>query len=346
LVSSLSEDQKAEVRNAVQRKDVDLIVGTHALIQEGVDFARLGLAVIDEQHKFGVTQRATLRQKGGSADVLVMTATPIPRTLALTVYGDLDISVIRELPPGRRPITTYWVEESRREKVYEFVKEELTKGRQAYVVCPAIKKSVQRDIKAATKMYEKLSQEVFQGFSVGLIHGKMKAKDKDAVMRRFKDGALQILVSTVVIEVGIDVPNASVMLVENAERFGLAQLHQMRGRIGRGEYDSYCILLADPKTAHAERRLKAMADTADGFEIAEEDLQLRGPGEVFGTRQHGLPEIRFGNILSDAEIMELARKEAFTLVLEDPNLTDPRHHMIRQALKARFEGKLELIYVG
>jgi len=346
LVSGLTEERKGRIRKAIKEGEINLIIGTHALIQEGVDFSKLGMAIVDEQHKFGVTQRAVLRKKGSSADVLVMTATPIPRTLMLTVYGDLDISVIRELPPGRRPINTYWVEESGREKIYDFIKEEIKKGRQVYIVCPRIKDSGRSQMQAANKMYEKLKEEVFSEFSVGLIHGKMAAQDKDRIMKEFKKGKLNILVSTVVIEVGIDVANASVMLIENAERFGLAQLHQLRGRVGRGKYDSYCILLADPKTEIAQKRLKAMSDTVDGFQIAEEDLQLRGPGEFFGTRQHGLPELRFGNILGDTEIMELARKEAFLLVKEDPNLSDPRNQFIHQALKDRFKGKLDLIHVG
>jgi len=275
-----------------------------------------------------------------------MTATPIPRTLALTVYGDLDISVIKELPPGRRPVNTYWVEESGRGKVYNFIKEEINKGRQAYIVCPRIKETEKSQTQAASMMYEKLKDEVFKEFSVGLIHGKMGAQEKDVVMKKFKEGKLKILVSTVIIEVGIDVSNASIMLVENAERFGLAQLHQLRGRVGRGEYDSYCILMANPRTELAQKRLKAIAESTDGFEIAEEDLELRGSGEIFGTRQHGLPEMRFGSILHDRGIMELARKEAFDIIKEDPNLNDPRNYPIHQRLKERFGNKIELIKVG
>jgi len=346
LISGLSQERKEAIKQAVKSGEANLVVGTHALIQEGVDFSNLGLAIVDEQHKFGVTQRAVLREKGSKADILVMTATPIPRTLALTVFGDLDISAIKELPPGRRPISTYWVEESRRANVYEFIREEIEQGRQAYIVCPRIKESDKSQIQAATQMRERLQAEVFKEFSVGLVHGKMATQDKDRIMSDFKGGKINILVSTVVIEVGIDVANASVMLVEDAERFGLAQLHQLRGRIGRGKYDSYCILLANPRTENAQKRLKTMADTVDGFEIAEEDLQLRGPGEFFGTRQHGLPELRFGNILRDTEMMELARKEAFALVHEDPDLADPRNRPIRQALEERFKGKLELIHVG
>ncbi|PIU41959.1 MAG: DNA helicase RecG [Candidatus Omnitrophica bacterium CG07_land_8_20_14_0_80_42_15] len=346
LVSSLPENRKEEIRKSVKSGETDLIIGTHALIQEDVDFSRLGLAVIDEQHKFGVTQRSILREKGKSADILVMTATPIPRTLALTVYGDLDISVIKELPPGRRPVNTYWVEESGRGKVYNFIKEEINKGRQAYIVCPRIKETEKSQTQAASMMYEKLKDEVFKEFSVGLIHGKMGAQEKDVVMKKFKEGKLKILVSTVIIEVGIDVSNASIMLVENAERFGLAQLHQLRGRVGRGEYDSYCILMANPRTELAQKRLKAIAESTDGFEIAEEDLELRGSGEIFGTRQHGLPEMRFGSILHDRGIMELARKEAFDIIKEDPNLNDPRNYPIHQRLKERFGNKIELIKVG
>lgn len=346
LISGISESQKSETRDSVKNGSIDLIIGTHALIQEGVDFSKLGLAIIDEQHKFGVTQRAILRDKGSAADVLVMTATPIPRTLALTVYGDLDISIIKELPPGRRPVNTFWVEEAKRDGVYEFIKEEVKKGRQAYIVCPTISGSSKSEIQAAAKMYESLQKGVFKEFKLGLIHGKMNMQEKDEAMKKFKTGKISILVSTIVIEVGIDIPNASIMLVENAERFGLAQLHQLRGRVGRGEYDSYCILLADPKTQAAQSRLKAMADTTDGFRIAEEDLQLRGPGEIFGTQQHGLPELRFGNILRDAEIMELARKEAFGLIKEDPELADARNQLIREALRERFKGKVDLVHVG
>ncbi|MDP3804397.1 MAG: helicase-related protein, partial [Candidatus Omnitrophota bacterium] len=327
---------------------IDIVVGTHAVLEAAVEFKRLGLVVIDEQHKFGVTQRSILRQKGYNPHVLVMTATPIPRTLALTVYGDLDISVIKELPKGRKPITTYWVEEEKRREVYDFVKEELENGRQAYVICPLIEKGEGARPKgqSAVEMFEKLRSEIFADFSVGLLHGRMESKEKAMVMRDFKKGRIQVLVSTIVIEVGIDVPNASVMLVENAERFGLAQLHQLRGRVGRGGHESYCILLADPKTDAAEERLKAIDGTLDGFQIAEADLSIRGPGEFFGTRQHGLPEIRFGNILKDFDIMELARKEAFGLIAKDPNLREEHHRGLKENLMTRFKGKFDLIKVG
>lgn len=354
LVGGIEAKTKKALHSDISEGRVNIVVGTHAVIQKSVEFKRLGLAVIDEQHKFGVTQRSMLKQKGYSPHILIMTATPIPRTLALTVYGDLDISIIRELPKGRKPIATYWIEEEKRDEVYNFIKEELSKGRQAYVICPLIDARPPKDADgwllaerraAATETFEKL-QKVFANFTVGLLHGRMASEEKDTIMKDFKKGKINVLVSTIVIEVGIDVPNASVMLVENAERFGLAQLHQLRGRIGRGEHESYCILLADPKTEEAAQRLKAIEGTLDGFQIAEADLNIRGPGEFFGTRQHGLPEIKFGNILKDFSIMELARKEAFALVGRDPDFKEEHHRALKAALMERFKGKLDLINVG
>jgi ATP-dependent DNA helicase RecG len=346
LSSALDRAAKEKVLEEVKDGMVDLVVGTHALIEETVEFKALGLAVIDEQHKFGVAQRALLRQKGRSPHVLVMTATPIPRTLALTVYGDLDISVIRELPKGRQPIATYWVEEAKRERIYSFIEEELAKGRQAYIVYPRIEESEEKGMRSARRMYETLAKGHFRTYRLGLLHGKMSSKDKDSVMADFKNGEIDILVATVVIEVGIDVPNASVMLIENAERFGLAQLHQLRGRIGRGDHESYCILLADPKTENAKARLKAIEETVDGFEIAEEDLDLRGPGEFFGTSQHGLPEIRFGNIIKDFAIMKAARDEAFGMIGRDPELKEERHRLLRDSFVNRFRGRLDFARTG
>jgi ATP-dependent DNA helicase RecG len=349
LIGGMTPETKRQVAEEIRSGRIDIVVGTHAVIQESVQFNKLGIAVIDEQHKFGVTQRAILKQKGYNPHILVMTATPIPRTLALTVYGDLDISVIRELPKGRKPIETYWVEEEKRGKAYKFVKEELEKGRQAYVVCPLIKARVQGPGpkgQGATEIYEKLKTEIFPDYTVALLHGKMGLQEKDKVMKEFKKGKIDLLVSTVVIEVGIDVPNASVMLVENAERFGLAQLHQLRGRVGRGEHESYCILLADPKTEEAAKRIRAIENTLDGFQIAEADLDIRGPGEFFGTKQHGLPEIKFGNILKDFDIMERARKEAFGLVAADPALSEEHHQQLKTDLLDKFKDKLELINVA
>ncbi|MFH0764574.1 MAG: ATP-dependent DNA helicase RecG [Candidatus Omnitrophota bacterium] len=348
LAGGIDRKAKSEIYAAVKEGKIDIIVGTHAVIQESVEFKSLGLAVIDEQHKFGVTQRSLLKQKGYNPHILVMTATPIPRTLALTVYGDLDISIIKELPKGRQAIATYWLEEEKRLDAYNFVKEELVKGRQAYVVCPLIER-IQGSgfrVQGAEELFEKLKSGVFMNFNIGLLHGRMSSKEKERVMKDFRKGKIALLVSTIVIEVGIDVPNATAMLIENADRFGLAQLHQLRGRVGRGKHESYCILLADPKNDEAARRLKAIEETLDGFEIAEADLNIRGPGEFFGTRQHGLPEIRFGNILKDFDIMERARREAFGIVGKDPDLAEDHHRPLKEALAARFAGKLDLMGVG
>jgi ATP-dependent DNA helicase RecG len=326
--------------------EIGCVIGTHALVQEGVRFRRLGLAVVDEQHRFGVHQRAILRGKGESPDVLVMTATPIPRTLALTLYGDLEVSVIDQLPPGRKPVITRARPGSARGKIYRFLREQVTAGRQVYVVCPLVEESEALDLQAATEMAERLQREVFPDLSIGLLHGRMPFAEKDRVMREFKAGAIHVLVSTTVIEVGIDVPNASVMLVEHAERFGLSQLHQLRGRVGRGPWKSYCILLSGASSEEAKRRLEAMTATNDGFKIAEADLALRGPGDFFGTRQSGLPEFRVADLLRDAPALEAARRDAVALIREDPNLLAPPHLALRAALLQRWRGKLDLAGVG
>lgn len=305
--TSARREQLAEIAAG----SIPLIVGTHALVQGDVHFKRLGLVVIDEQHRFGVLQRATLRAKGWHPDVLVMTATPIPRTLALTAYGDLDVSVIRDTPPGRLPVKTVAKPESRRDDVYAFVREQLEAGRQAYVVYPLVEESDKVDVKAATEMADHLAQEVFPEYRVGLLHGRLKADAKDRVMQAFVAGELQLLVSTTVVEVGVDVPNAGVMIVEHAERFGLSQLHQLRGRVGRDAHQSYCFLLyQSPLSDDARHRLKAMTDTGDGFQIAERDLLLRGPGDFFGTRQAGMPTFRLIDLVRDRELLELAQGEA------------------------------------
>ena len=316
--------------------DVHLVVGTHALVQGAVMFRSLGLVVIDEQHRFGVVQRATLRAKGLHPDVLVMTATPIPRTLALTVYGDLDVSVMRDMPPGRRAIATTVRPESRREEIYEALREQIDLGRQAYVVYPLIEESEKVDLKAATEMADHLAEDVFPEYRVALLHGRMKQDAKDRVMRAFAAGDIHLLVSTTVIEVGIDVTNATVMVIEHAERFGLSQLHQLRGRVGRGSHQSHCILLYQyPISKQGKERLKALADTTDGFEIAERDLQLRGPGDFFGTRQSGLPTLRTGDLLRDHSLMEQARQEAVKY-LEGAALTAPILETLRQTWPTRF----------
>ena len=309
--------RKREATAHVERGTTHLVVGTHALVQEGVRFHRLGLVVIDEQHRFGVEQRSLLRAKGLRPDVLLMTATPIPRTLALTDYSELDVSMIHGLPPGRKPVRTLVKPESRRDEIYELLRRELDAGRQAYVICPLVEESEKVDLKSATEMADHLQAEVFPAHRVALLHGRMKPDEKEAVMRAFAAGRLQLLVSTTVVEVGVDVPNASVVLVEHAERFGLSQLHQLRGRVGRGEHESYCVLLYQaPWTDEARQRLKALADTGDGFVIAERDLELRGPGDVFGTRQSGLPRLRTGDLVRDRDLMELAHTEARRLVGE------------------------------
>ncbi len=317
LTGSLKAKEKREVQAAIAVGDVDIVVGTHALIQDAVNFKKLGLAVIDEQHRFGVMQRAAIRRMGLNPDVLVMTATPIPRSLAMTVYGDLEVSVIDELPPGRTPIKTFVRGEDRREKIYEFIRDQIKIGRQAYVVYPIIEESEKLDLRNATEMYENLQHEIFPEFKVALIHGRLKSAEKEAVMKEFIANQSQILVATTVIEVGVDVPNASVMLIEHAERFGLSQLHQLRGRVGRGAAESYCILLAQfQKTQESRERLKIMEESTDGFKIAEKDLEIRGPGEVMGTRQSGIPAFRIANIVRDQNILQQAKREAEFMLID------------------------------
>jgi len=346
LTGAVKGKPRAEAVAAVESGEAGCAIGTHALVQGGVGFKRLGLAVIDEQHRFGVAHRAALRGKGESPDVLVMTATPIPRTLALTLYGDLDISVLGELPPGRRPIVTVSRGGSKRREIYDFLRKQIDDGRQIYVVCPLVEESEASDLRAATEMTERLQREVFPDRHVGLLHGRLRFQDKERVMREFKEGSVHVLVSTTVIEVGIDVPNASVMLIEHAERFGLSQLHQLRGRVGRGPWKSYCILLAGSSSEDAERRIAAMTGTNDGFKIAEVDLELRGPGDFFGTRQSGLPEFRVADLLRDGAMLEEARREAFALVQADPQLVASTHRGLRGALLTRWRGKLDLAGIG
>ena len=347
LTSSIKGSEKEDLYHRIKSGDIQLVIGTHAVIQEAVEFNRLGLAIIDEQHKFGVIQRGLLKKKGENPDVLVMTATPIPRTLAMTIYGDLDVSLIDEMPPGRMPIETKVFPESARARVYRIVEEEVRKGRQAFIVYPLVEESEKLQLKDATRMAEHLQKEVFPEFRIGLLHGRMKSDEKEAIMMEFKEGKVQILVATTVIEVGIDIPNASVMVVEHAERFGLSQLHQLRGRIGRGRYPSRCVLLAQYRSSEeAKVRLLAMERTTDGFQIAEEDLALRGPGEFFGTRQSGLPDFREAHIIRDTPILIEARKEAFRLVEEDPGLIHPSHSGLRGMLMRRWKGRLELATIG
>ena len=347
LIGGLNTSQRKEVLDKIVSGEANIIIGTHALIAEDVDFHKLGMVVIDEQHRFGVMQRATLRGKGISADVLVMTATPIPRTLAMTVYGDLDVSVIDEMPPGKKPVRTVLVSESRRDKVYQTISSELAKGHQAFIVYPLVEQSESLDLKDATNMAQHLQKDIFPDNRIGLIHGKMKEKEKDAVMREFLENKIQILVSTTVIEVGIDVPRASLMVIEHAERFGLSQLHQLRGRVGRRDIPSSCILLADYKcSADARKRLKVMEKTTDGFVIAEEDLAIRGPGDFLGTRQSGLPDFRIASIIRDARILNDAKEDAFQLAERDPFLEKPEHIILKETLLWKWQGKLDLARTG
>jgi len=332
LTGDIKESVKKEIQQKVSSGEIDIVIGTHAIIQKGVDFKALGLAVIDEQHRFGVEQRSALRRKGQSPHMLVMTATPIPRTLALTLYGDLDLSVIDELPPGRQVIKTRWLKPTQRESAYNFIRRQVEEGRQAFIICPLVEESEAIQAKAATAEFEQLSGEVFPDLKLGLLHGRMSSAEKEAVMRKFHSNQLHIMVSTPVVEVGIDVPNATVMLIESADRFGVSQLHQFRGRVGRGQHQSYCMLLAEHPSDIGRARLDIIEKTQNGFKLAEEDLKLRGPGEFFGTRQSGLPDLKMAKI-SDVQILELARREATSLFEKDPSLKKPEHKVLLEELK-------------
>jgi ATP-dependent DNA helicase RecG len=357
LTGSLEADRKREIRRHIGQGNAQLVIGTHALLDEKVEFAKPGLVIVDEQHRFGVLQRLKLMKKSGEGssdaslaepDVLVMTATPIPRTLALTLYGDLDLSVLDELPPGRTPIVTRKITDDRSPEVWDFVRKQVAKGHQVYVVYPVIAENEETELKAAIKMYRELSGKVFADLKVGLLHGRLDSELKDQVMRMFQKGELQILVATTVIEVGVDVPNATVMVIEHAERFGLAQLHQLRGRIGRGAAKSFCILMTGGKvTEEGERRLEAMVGTNDGFQIAELDLELRGPGEFFGTRQAGMPSFRVANLIRDRQLLELAKREA-AAVMAGPNSEVTQVEISRAlvALRTRWQHTYGLVEVG
>jgi ATP-dependent DNA helicase RecG len=342
LSGSLPAKEKRAALASVASGETHIAIGTHALIQNDVLFHRLGLGVVDEQHRFGVTQRAALKQKGFSPDVLVMTATPIPRTLTLTVYGDLDVSIIDQLPPGRKPIKTHWKRSHERAAVYETLRRLLKEGRQAYVICSLIEENEKLQARAATELAGHLQTHVFTEYKVGLLHGQMKPLEKEETMTRFRDRELHLLVSTTVIEVGVDVPNASVIVIEDADRFGMAQLHQLRGRVGRGDTQSYCLLIGDPKTDDGSARLTTMAQTTDGFLIAEEDLKLRGPGDFYGTRQSGLQPLPFVDVVRDVPVLKEARKEAFTLLGEDPKLDLPEHAALKAVVRSKYKNALGL----
>ena len=343
LVGSLTKKQKEKVLQKVKNQEIDILIGTHALIEDKVEFKNLGLVITDEQHRFGVRQRGRLSNKGNSPDILVMTATPIPRTLALILYGDLDISIIDELPPGRQPIETIAIEQKRREEAYEnLVRDEVEKGRQVYIVCPLVDESEKIEATAAVELVEELKREFFSDLKVGLLHGKMRPAEKDAIMDDFKNKKLDILVSTTVIEVGVHVPNATLMIIENAERFGLAQLHQLRGRVGRGKHKSYCILIYNSKTEVCKERMAIMEETTDGFKISQKDLEIRGPGEFFGTRQHGLPELKVANIFKHIKILKQAQLEARYIIGQDTKLQFVENKKLKEEILYKFSEREEI----
>ena len=331
LIGSLTKKEKKELNIKLENNEIDILIGTHALIQDSVKIPRLALVIIDEQHRFGVNQRGLLSDKGNKPHLLAMSATPIPRSLALTIFGDLDISIINEIPPGRQPIRTRFLEPEKRESAYKFLAKQVNQGRQAFIICPLIEESETIQSKAAIQEYEKLSNDIFPNLKLGLLHGRMSSNEKSSIMLDFKNAKIDILVSTAVIEVGIDIPNASTILIDGAERFGLSQLHQFRGRVGRGQYESYCILLSESKNQDSRERLKLLERITNGFELAEEDLKIRGPGDHIGTKQSGLPNLNIATI-NDYDILSIARNEAIKIIEKDPELNEPE----LKKLKAKF----------
>lgn len=346
LVGSISLKRKQDILEDLKYGRIDILVGTHAVIQEGVEFNNLGLAITDEQHRFGVKQRAILSEKGKNPDTIVMTATPIPRTLALILYGDLDISIIDELPPGRKQIETYAVGSNMINRMNNFIRKQILEGRQAYVVCPLIEESELLRVNSAEEIYKDLRDNIFQEFNVVLLHGKMSSKEKDKIMKDFKDNKIHVLVSTTVIEVGVNVPNANIIAIHNAERFGLAQLHQLRGRVGRGEYQSYCILVNESNGKIARERMRILEKSNDGFEISEKDLELRGPGEFFGTKQHGIPELRIANLINDMSILNVVQKEGREILNSDPYLELEKHKKLKEEIDKMFKTRAENLIVN
>lgn len=344
LASSVTKKNKEKIMERLKAGEIDILIGTHALIEDYVEFKNLGLAITDEQHRFGVRQRAKLSSKGKSPDILIMTATPIPRTLALIVHGDLDVSIIDELPPGRKKIETHVRNDRNRDDIYDFTKSQIDEGRQIYIVCPLVEESETLNIKSATELYEDLSEGEFSDYRVSLLHGKMKPKEKDKIMIDFKNGKADILVSTTVIEVGVNIPNSSMMIIENSERFGLAQLHQLRGRIGRGEYQSFCILMNQGRGKVAKERMDIMEKTNDGFLISEKDLEIRGPGEFFGIRQHGLPELEITKLPRDMKILKAAQDTSFEILERDPKLELKEHNGLKYKVKEMFNNDNSMIF--
>jgi ATP-dependent DNA helicase RecG len=346
LTGALTPKERRAALEAIRTGEVDLVVGTQALVQEDVQFTRLGLVVIDEQHKFGVHQRARVRRLGVDPHYLVMTATPIPRTVALTIFGDLDVSTIRQLPPGRQPVVTRWVTQQRRDWVYDQLRQGLRQGRQGYVVCPLVAASATLDLKAAEETFAELRVGPFRDFRLGLLHGQMDEDAKAAVMEQFRNRRLDLLVSTTVVEVGVDVPNATLLVIEHAERFGLSQLHQLRGRISRGAVPGQCYFFAEPASEEAKERLRLLTRITDGFMLAEEDARLRGLGEFFGARQHGVGEFRIGDLIADQDLLKMAREDAFALVHADAGLRQPGHELLRQTVLHRYGKTLDLVEIG
>lgn len=342
LISSVTKKKKTEILERLQNGEIDILIGTHAILEENVVFKNLGLVVTDEQHRFGVKQRGTIASKAQNPDVIAMSATPIPRTLALILYGDLDISIIDELPPNRKKIETFAVRKNMEERVNAFIKKQIDEGRQAYIVCPLVEENEELALKSVIELAEKYQKETFSEYKVAYLHGKMKAKEKDEIMQKFKDGEIQILIATTVIEVGVNVPNSSIMVVENAERFGLAQLHQLRGRVGRGEYQSYCILKYEGNSETIRQRMKVMCDTNDGFIISEKDLELRGSGDFFGTEQHGLPEFKIANLFEDIGILKKVQAIAFKIMDDDRLLEKEKNKKLNELVKEKFSSRIEI----
>ena len=343
LISSVTKKKKTEILEKLQNGEIDILIGTHAILEENVVFKNLGLVVTDEQHRFGVKQRGTIASKGQNPDVIAMSATPIPRTLALILYGDLDISIIDELPPNRKKIETYAVRKNMEERVNNFIRKQITEGRQAYIVCPLVEENEDMEgLQSVIELAERYQKEIFSEYKVAYLHGKMKPKEKDEIMERFKNGEIQILIATTVIEVGVNVPNASIMVVENAERFGLAQLHQLRGRVGRGEYQSYCILKYEGNSETIRQRMKVMCDTNDGFIISEKDLELRGSGDFFGTEQHGLPEFKIANLFEDIAVLKKVQKLALKIMEDDPLLEKEKNAKLNDLVKEKFSSRIEI----
>lgn len=342
LISGISKKKKEELLERLANGEIDILIGTHAILEENVVFKNLGLVVTDEQHRFGVKQRTKIAQKGKNPDVLVMSATPIPRTLALILYGDLDISIIDELPPNRKKVETFAVPKNMTQRVNGFIEKQIKEGRQAYIVCPLVEENEELDLKSVERLYEAYQKEIFPQYRVEYMHGKMRPKEKDDIMERFKLGEIDILISTTVIEVGVDVPNANIMVIENAERFGLAQLHQLRGRVGRGDYQSYCVLKCEGKSENVKERMKVMCSTNDGFIISEKDLELRGSGDFFGTMQHGLPEFKIANLFEDMPILKSAQSVAMKILQEDPKLALEKNRLLKELIQDKFMKRIEI----